>query len=215
MPTFTTAGDSVNWLDLIKKHHKILTTSLIGVGLFVGLVDLGWLLLIGNRSLSIECPDHSVAQVATDSGKILVDIRGEVKKPGVYVMDPTERLGAAVERAGGLTKMAHASYVLHALNYAQPLTDAQKIYIPHQEETQYCQKINQFSSELAILDNADNSLVSINTASPSELETLTGIGAKRAEDIVAGRPYQTINQLIEQKIITNDIFEQIKSQISL
>lgn len=215
MPTFATAGDSVNWLDLIKQHHKILMTGLIGAGLLIGLVDLGWLLLIGNQSLSIECPDHSVAQVATESGKILIDIRGEVKKPGVYAMGSTERLGAAIERAGGLTKMAHAGYVLHALNYAQPLTDAQKIYIPHQDETQYCQRINQFSSEMENLDNAGDSLVSINTASPSELETLTGIGAKRAEDIVAGRPYQTINQLIEQKIITNDVFEQIKSQISL
>ena len=215
MPSFEFIRSSSEWFVFIKLHQKLFLTILICAGLAISLVDLGWLILIGNQTVAVECPNPTPSQEATDSGQILVDVRGEVVNPGVYVMKLTQRLGDAIQKAGGLTKLANARYVLHALNYAQPLEDAQKIYIPHLQETEYCQPINQFSSEVLDRTTTNASLVSINTASQSELETLVGIGAKRAQDIVAGRPYQNINQLIEQKIVTNDIFEQIKSEISL
>ncbi len=215
MTSFDLSSQPNEWLDLLRRYRTPVVTVLVSMGIVISLIDLGWLILIGNRTLSIECPNPEPVREATISGQILIDVRGEVVKPGVYAMSSTQRLGDAIQEAGGLTKSAHAPYVLHALNFAQPLEDAQKIYIPHEQETAYCQPINQFSPEAKLATDGNQLLISINAASLSELETLTGIGAKRAEDIVAGRPYQSVNQLLEQKILTTDVFEQIKTQIRL
>ncbi len=204
------------WLLLLKRYRKILVILLIVIGWLIGLADLVWLVMIGSRSTVLECPSQTEITVdASAAAQILVDIRGEVVNPGVYALDSTQRLGEAVEKAGGLTKFANAPYVLHALNMAQSLEDGQKVYIPHTEESQYCHPINQFSSEVENIEINNGGLISINTANVSELESLAGIGAKRAEDIVANRPYETIEQLIEQKIVSNDVFNRIKAQISL
>lgn len=39
--------------------------------------------------------------------------------------------------------------------------------------------------------------VDLNTASPTELTSLAGIGPKLAERIVAGRPYASVDELLE------------------
>ena len=57
--------------------------------------------------------------------------------------------------------------------------------------------------------------ISINTAQQSELESLPGIGEKRAADIVAGRPYSSIGQLLDDGVVTATIFTQIQSHITL
>lgn len=204
------------WLSLLKRHRKMLVISLIIAGLLISIADLVWLVTIGGKTTVLECPSQIESKVdATAAAQILVDIRGEVEAPGVYALESTQRLGEAVEKAGGLTKLANAPYVLHALNMAQALEDGQKIYIPHKDEVEYCRPINQFSFEAQTLAGDGGGLISINTASASELDSLAGIGAKRAEDIIANRPYVSLEQLIELKIVSNDIFNEIKTQISL
>lgn len=209
-------NSKTEWFSLFKHYRKILVTLLIAIGLLISLVDLVWLVLIGNRTALVECPSQTESVVeASAAAQIVVDVRGEVRNPGVYSLRSTQRLGEAVEKAGGLTKLANAPYVLHALNMAQVLEDGQKIYIPHKDEIEYCRPINQLSAKASVLAGDEGGLISINSASVSELESLTGIGAKRAEDIVANRPYETLEQLIEQKIVSNDVFNEIKTQISL
>jgi len=204
------------WLSLLKRHSKIVVILLIVVGLLISVTDLVWILMISGKTTVLECPPQTEFVVdASAAAQILVDIRGEIEAPGVYALESTQRLGEAVEKAGGLTKSANAPYVLHALNMAQSLEDGQKIYIPHKDEIEYCRPINQFSSEAQTLVGDEGGLISINTASASELDTLTGIGAKRAEDIIANRPYVSLEQLTELKIVSNDIFDEIKTQISL
>jgi len=57
-------------------------------------------------------------------------------------------------------------------------------------------------------------LININTASSEDLDSLPGVGPVTADKIINGRPYQTINDLIDRKILTNKVFSQIKDKIS-
>jgi competence protein ComEA len=53
----------------------------------------------------------------------------------------------------------------------------------------------------------------INSASEKELATLKGIGEVRAKAIVKGRPYKGKDDLVQKKIIPQNVYDDIKDQI--
>jgi len=56
-------------------------------------------------------------------------------------------------------------------------------------------------------------LVDINSASPEELDKLSGVGPARAQAIIAGRPYNGKDDLAQRKIIPPNVYGQIKDKI--
>ena len=56
-------------------------------------------------------------------------------------------------------------------------------------------------------------LMDINSASEKELATLKGIGEARAKAIVKGRPYKGKNELLDKKIIPENVYNDIKDKI--
>jgi competence ComEA-like helix-hairpin-helix protein len=58
---------------------------------------------------------------------------------------------------------------------------------------------------------AKNSLVvNLNTASAEELESLPGIGPSRADQIIAHRPYNSVDELSQVKGITPRVIDQLR-----
>ena len=53
----------------------------------------------------------------------------------------------------------------------------------------------------------------INTASMEQLDALKGVGAKRAADIVKGRPYKGKDELYQKKILPKAVYDGIKDKI--
>jgi DNA uptake protein ComE-like DNA-binding protein len=53
----------------------------------------------------------------------------------------------------------------------------------------------------------------INSASEKELATLPGIGEARAKAIVKGRPYKGKNELLDKKIVPENVYNDIKDKI--
>lgn len=56
-------------------------------------------------------------------------------------------------------------------------------------------------------------LIDINRASAEELIALKGIGEARAKAIIQGRPYARKDELVQQKIVPQSVYDDIKDQI--
>ena len=121
---------------------------------------------------------------------VVVYVTGAVARPGLYALASTDRVGAAVAAAGGMTQ--DAAY--DTVNMAEHLVDAQHIHIPFESEP--------VSAPVGSSDapaSASASLVAINTASVADLTQLPGIGTSIAERIIAYRtahgPFRSLADL--------------------
>lgn len=146
---------------------------------------------------------------------IIVHVAGAVVEPGVYYLEKGSRVFQAIEKAGGPLEEAD----LERINLAQPLMDGQQVYIPAflpaGEEAQLAGAVT-FRSE-AYLNQSRK--ININTASKAELETLPGIGAVKAQNIIKYREEHGYFQRIEDITRVNGIgektFENIKDLITV
>ena len=60
---------------------------------------------------------------------------------------------------------------------------------------------------------AQAQLMDINSATKDQLATLTGIGPARADAIIKGRPYRGKDDLVDKKIIPQNVYDGIKDKI--
>jgi competence protein ComEA len=66
---------------------------------------------------------------------------------------------------------------------------------------------------LAPVAQAEAALLDINSASSAQLDALPGIGAARAAAIIGGRPYNGKDDLVNRKIIPQNVYDGIKDKI--
>jgi len=141
---------------------------------------------------------------------VVVEIRGEVVRPGVYTLQGDGRLGQLIELAGGMTVEAD----LRQVSLARRLADEELVIIPSRLA---------IASPVADLDDgftepaATSGLVDINTASASELETLPGIGEVLAGRIVASRetngPFVRVEDLTRVQGISEGLVDELRALI--
>ena len=146
---------------------------------------------------SISDFEVEVIEPSESEGTIMVDLSGAVLQPGVYELEKSSRINDLLIKAGGLSAEADRDWVARNLNLADKLSDGQKFYLPFQGEESGEDKIN------------------INQASLSQLESLPGIGEKRAQDIVEGRPYGVVDDLINKGIISAKVFAEMQEKIAV
>jgi DNA uptake protein ComE-like DNA-binding protein len=53
----------------------------------------------------------------------------------------------------------------------------------------------------------------INRATDAQLQELKGIGPARAKAIIAGRPFRSKDELLERKIVPQNVYNDIKDKI--
>lgn len=58
------------------------------------------------------------------------------------------------------------------------------------------------------------SIVNINTGTTAELSSLPQIGKVRSGKIVAGRPYKSIDELVTKKVLSQKLFDKLKSRLT-
>lgn len=136
-----------------------------------------------------------------------MDVGGEVISPGIYHLKPQSRVGDALVAAGGLANGADREWVAKNLNLAALLEDEQKIYIP---------KVGEQAENDGVEGEVKVGIkINLNKASQSELETLWGIGEARAEEIIAKRPYASIEEWQSKARIPQNVFDRVKGQVSV
>ncbi|MGO2685835.1 MAG: helix-hairpin-helix domain-containing protein [Enterococcus italicus] len=192
------------------------TKQYLVIGSMLGLVGISigvWFFLFQKPKedvwTDVSVPTEQTTQTTTSVPQqiILVDIKGAVKKPGVYELPINARLHELVNVAGGLTDDAEDRQV----NMAIVLADQQLVYIPRKGET--VEQTNQTPQA------GNESKVNINTASAEELQTLTGIGEKKAQAIIDYRTqngnFQSIDQLTEVDGFGEKTVEKLRDSITI
>lgn len=157
---------------------------------------------------------------ASGEATIFVYVCGAVKHPGVYELPKGSRVFEAVDEAGGLAGEADGTHT----NLAAPLVDGQQVTIYTKEETAGIQ------GTAGAEEGQEGDLpggatvtgavkVNINTASSLELQTLNGVGASRAADIIAYReangPFATIEDIMKVPGIKTSLFNRFKDCITV
>jgi competence protein ComEA len=56
-------------------------------------------------------------------------------------------------------------------------------------------------------------LIDINSAAKPDLEALKGVGPARADAIIKGRPYKGKDELVQKKIVPENVYKDIKDKI--
>jgi competence protein ComEA len=174
--------------------HVLLNAFLIGVALMV-------LRRPDPPPIALQ-PPPTPAPTATATplptpAPIAVYVSGAVRNPAVYELPTGARVADALALAGGLTAEADAARI----NQAEPLFDGAQVHVPLIQSEQNIVPASQpdagVSGSAPTGGSAANagSLVNVNTASIDELTTLPGIGPSKAANIVASRPYATVDDL--------------------
>ncbi len=165
----------------------------------------------------------------TQPEMIYVDVCGAVANPGVFQLAVGSRVFQAIEAAGGYLPEA----VQNCVNRAGVLTDGQQLYILTQEEMER-QGLDpaemagasdgQMNGSAGTGQNTgmtaqvqQDNRININTADEAQLTTLTGIGATRAQAIIAYReengPFVAIEDIMNVQGIKEGTFAKIKDEI--
>ncbi|MFD1432588.1 helix-hairpin-helix domain-containing protein [Lacticaseibacillus yichunensis] len=169
----------------------------------------------GSSSTSASAAASSSA--ATAPG--FVELKGAVAHPGLYPIDGTTRWAAVVKAAGGLLKNADAS----AVNLAKVAVDQESLYIPKAGETpppgSTAGTGSAIGNSASGAGPATGAVVDLNHATAEELQTLSGIGAKKAADIIAYREqnggFQTTEDLKKVSGIGDKTFEKLAGSITV
>lgn len=179
--------------------------------------------LIKNKEENIEDDKQEVL--------LKVDIKGEVKKPGIYSMPSLSRVIDVIEKAGGLTNNANTTVI----NLSKKINDEMVIIIysnaqvkdfvktkeQEQKIQQSCIQVEQnaLKNDACITDEAESLVkISINNAAKELLQTLPGIGESKAKDIIDYReqngPFASIEDLKNVTGIGESLFAKIKDHIT-
>lgn len=201
--------EGFNWEEIWEKSKAIVILGLVGLIL----VSLGIFFFFAFQPKE---PAIEILPVEEDvsGGTIFVDLEGAVENPGLYELPSGSRVNDLLIRAGGLSAEADRDWAAKNLNLAQRLSDGIKIYIPSSAELgEGSQELG--GGEVAGAGSVVAEKININTASASELDSLWGIGPVRASDIIKNRPYSSIEELLDRKIIPKNVYERIKDEISV
>lgn len=207
-------------MDILNKKQKIIiiviTTAML---LFIGF----YIINKANNSQYIELEteedkliENTVINEETfeNEEKIIVHVMGAVKNQGIVEIEKGLRIADVINAAGGTTEEADLSKI----NLAYIVEDGQKIYVPNINDEGITESITKDAGENVLeKDNKNSNKVNINTASQTELETLSGIGPSTALKIINYREengsFDNVEDIKNVPGIGDAKFESLKEKI--
>jgi competence protein ComEA len=134
------------------------------------------------------------SEVSRAQPDITVSVAGEVERPGSYILPWGSKTEDAIKMAGGFLESAEVSLV----NLAEPLDTGEQIFVPAQ-----------------VAPPTGEERISVNSASAALLDTLPGVGPATAQRIIEGRPYSSLEDLLEVKGIGEKTLQKLRPFITL
>lgn len=212
----------MDWLKQLPKKWLLLGS---GASIVILITLLVGIYLMVNKEPRVdttmweETSLTTTAEVATDATKeraetmIYVDIKGAVKVPGIYQLKNQQRIWDALDLAGGVSEEADTVQV----NYAQKVKDQMIIYVPKKGES-VAQSLETLQESAPAQQNQEEK-INLNTATEAELQTISGIGAKKAQEIIRFRdeqgPFKTVEELKNVPGIGEKTVERLKDMLTV
>ena len=160
--------------------------------------------------VKINNNENNESETQEVKNKIVVEIKGEVVKPDVYLLDEGSIIKDLIDIADGLTDEADISNI----NRAKELSNHELIIIYNindedRDNTNYALEN----------DTESNNIININTATESELQSIPGVGEVKAKSIIIYREknggFKKIEEIKSVDGIGEKTFEKIKEFIKL
>jgi competence protein ComEA len=151
--------------------------ALLGVGLLLLVLVLAnrFLLRAGTASPVAAGPTPAGAVAPAAPARLVVDVVGAVRRPGLYRLPQGSRIADAVGRAGGATPKADESLV----NLAAPLADGEQVVVPARVAV-----AGGATSAGGAGSSATTGPVHLSTATLEQLDALPGVGPVTAQKIL-------------------------------
>lgn len=212
-------------LDKLKEYWKIMllvVCALIAGGIFYIFTNSPKPAeTLSVENLSSSSTKSSVSKFNSSSEKnkneIMVDLKGAVAKPNVYQISSDERLVDLIRQAGGFTDKADQK----SINLSAKLKDEEVIYVPKVGESSSSESTDSpiSSSVSNQISTTSGPKININKADLTELQKLTGIGQKKAQDIIDFRmkngDFKSIEDLGKVSGFGDKTLEKLKDEISI
>lgn len=223
---------------LVEKIKKIVNKNFIGIIIIVILI-VGYIatFIYFNNEINTKTKEEKISEISIQEEdrekkeykEIKIDIKGSVKKPGVYTLKENSRTNDAIIASGGLLKNANTRFI----NLSKILNDGDVIVIYSNEEIKKAQKEERIIVETPCIceevkndscykEDKENEVISkinINTATMNELIKLNGIGESKAKLIIEYRTkngkFKDIKEIMNIKGISETIFSKIKENITI
>lgn len=217
-------------------NHK--TVLILISSLIISIILLSFILIGATRervnAIDIE-EELKVTTTIKVEKNIFVDVKGAVKKPGVYEVKENSIVNDCIKLAGGIT----SSGTLSNINLSKKVTDEMVIYVFKKSEITTSAKneipctteVIEINNCPIITDNQTSNndkketttntvgkKININTATKEELTTLTGIGESKANSIIEYRKtnqFKSIEELKNVSGIGDALYESIKDSITV
>ena len=121
----------------------------------------------------VVAPLRAASRPAAAAKLLVVDVAGQVRRPGLYKLPPGSRVDDAITVAGGATRKAQ----LDAVNLAAPVADGQQIVVPGSGA-------GGVAAASSPAGSSPSAPLDLNSATLEQLEALPGIGPVTAQKIL-------------------------------
>jgi len=179
-------------MEAIMNKKKIIISVIVCILIISGIIIT---VVSSNNQSLIETPESNFNN---NKNNIIIEVKGEVYKPGIYIVLEGSRVNDIISLCGGFTNNA----VTENINLARVVNDGELININSKNEKE-----------------TDNIKININTASIEQLMSLSGIGETKAKAIINYRTeekkFTVIEDIMNVSGISSVLFEKIKDFITV
>jgi competence protein ComEA len=162
--------------ELLLQHRRFLLAA--AVALVLLLLAARFILPAGTTTPAAPLPPPpapGTSATGTPGTRVVVDVVGAVRRPGLYRLQPGSRIADAVARAGGATGKANLAQV----NLAAPIADGEQVVVPKRGLT-----AAPAAGGTGGVAGTPTAPVQLSTATLEQLDSLPGIGPVTAQKIL-------------------------------
>ena len=218
---------------------------LLFILLIINLVGFAYLSFF-NNSNDLEYEEDIVGEISVvddnnESKSVLVDVKGSVKKPGVYVLDGDSVVNDAIKAAGGVNNKG----TLDLINLSMKVSNEMVIYVATKNEVSKIKSIEVVNEEEktvtkidsmpikndALINNDEvvglvedikdntsksdfsNQLININSSDINNLTKIPSIGEAKAKKIIEYREENGLFKSVEEIKNVSGIGESLYEKI--